>query len=110
MWDKLKKILQISGGRGVIIEDGEPRYVILPVDEYIQLKDGAERTQEVPQQPHQPQQNQAPEPSQGYPYSSPASVDLSDIDMTDVEMDVDPREYQEGGRDEGISLDDLPLA
>ncbi|MEX0870144.1 MAG: hypothetical protein WDZ39_01825 [Candidatus Spechtbacterales bacterium] len=43
MWDKLKKILDISNDRAVIVEDGEPRYVILSVDEYLKMlnKDSA---------------------------------------------------------------------
>ena len=37
MWDKLKKILQVSNDRAIIIEDGEPRYIVLPVDEYLKM-------------------------------------------------------------------------
>ena len=37
MWDKLKKILKTSNEKAVIIEDGEPRYVVLSVDEYLRL-------------------------------------------------------------------------
>src|SRR3989338_9429831 len=39
MWDKLKKILKTSNEKAVIIEDGEPRYVVLSVDEYMRLNE-----------------------------------------------------------------------
>jgi len=38
MWESLKRILQDSNERVVIVEDGEPRYVLLSVTEYMRLR------------------------------------------------------------------------
>ncbi|MDX1607651.1 MAG: hypothetical protein R3251_00360 [Candidatus Spechtbacterales bacterium] len=40
MWESLKNILKTSNEKAVIVEDGEPRYVILSVDEYLRLSEG----------------------------------------------------------------------
>lgn len=40
MFQKLNHLLQVFGGRCIIVEQGEPRYVVLPVEEYIALKNG----------------------------------------------------------------------
>jgi len=38
MWNSIKSILKDNKTKCVIIEDGEPRYVILPFEEYQQLQ------------------------------------------------------------------------
>lgn len=38
MWKSLKQILRDSNDKAVIIEDGEPRYVILSFDEYMRMR------------------------------------------------------------------------
>lgn len=34
-FDKIKKLIKIIGGKAIIVEDGEPVFVIIDVDEYI---------------------------------------------------------------------------
>ncbi|MEX2008498.1 MAG: hypothetical protein WD850_03345 [Candidatus Spechtbacterales bacterium] len=46
MWDSLKQLLRQSGEKAVIMEDGEPRYVVLTVSEYLRMRDG----DDVPEQ------------------------------------------------------------
>jgi len=38
MWNSIKEILQNEKGKCIIIEDGKPAFVLLPVDEYLALK------------------------------------------------------------------------
>ena len=40
MFAKLEKLLRFFGGRCIIVEDGEPRYVVLPVRDYLLLQEG----------------------------------------------------------------------
>lgn len=121
MWDKLKQILNISNGRGVIIEDGEPKYVILSIDEYLSLKGegGSAGVQQDPAaqnsaNPGRLDGNDSNNP--GYaaenpiPNSAPP-VDLSSIDTSDVNMN-DGLQYIDNGNGASkrdVSLDDLPL-
>ena len=39
MWDQLKNIIRETSDKAVIIEDGEPRFVVLTVKEYNRLHD-----------------------------------------------------------------------
>lgn len=39
MWDQLKSIIRQTSDKAVIIEDGEPRFVVLTVKEYNRLHD-----------------------------------------------------------------------
>ena len=34
-FDKIKKLIKIIGGKAIIVEDGEPAFVIIDIDEYI---------------------------------------------------------------------------
>ena len=34
-FDKIKKLIKIIGGKAIIVEDGEPVFVIIDIDEYI---------------------------------------------------------------------------
>lgn len=43
MWEELKSILRDAHDKAVVVEDGKPRYVVLSVEEYARLRDGAER-------------------------------------------------------------------
>jgi hypothetical protein len=38
MWSEIKSILQDAKNRCIIIEDGKPRYVVVPFDEYQKLQ------------------------------------------------------------------------
>ena len=42
MWDQLKSIIRQTSDKAVIIEDGEPRFVVLTVQEYNRLYNAAE--------------------------------------------------------------------
>ncbi|OIO52120.1 MAG: hypothetical protein CO003_00895 [Candidatus Portnoybacteria bacterium CG_4_8_14_3_um_filter_44_15] len=33
MWEKIKKIIEREGGKGIIIEDGQPVYLVKRLDE-----------------------------------------------------------------------------
>jgi len=33
-FDKIKKLMKIVGGKAIIVEDGEPAFVIINIDEY----------------------------------------------------------------------------
>ncbi len=33
-FDKIKKLMKIVGGKAIIVEDGEPTFVIINIDEY----------------------------------------------------------------------------
>lgn len=41
MFKKLKDLLRLFNGRCIIVEDGEPRYVLIPFQEYVALRDDA---------------------------------------------------------------------
>ena len=34
MWEKIKKILQKEGGKCIIIEDNQPTYLVMKLDDY----------------------------------------------------------------------------
>lgn len=42
MWDQLKSIIRQTSDKAVIIEDGEPRFVVLTVQEYNRLYNAVE--------------------------------------------------------------------
>ena len=42
MWNSIKSILKDNASKCLIIEDGEPKYIVLPFEEYQQLI-GAEK-------------------------------------------------------------------
>jgi len=42
MWEKIKNLMQKSGGKFIIIEDNKPAYVILPIEEYEELLDSSQ--------------------------------------------------------------------
>ena len=44
MWNSIKSILKDNKTKCVIIEDGEPKYVILPFEEYQQLQKREDRS------------------------------------------------------------------
>ena len=37
MFTQINKLLRLFGGRCIIVENGEPRYVVLPAEEYLAL-------------------------------------------------------------------------
>ena len=42
MWDKLKTIIDKKGDKAVIIENGQPLYIVMSVDTYLDLKQKTE--------------------------------------------------------------------
>lgn len=42
MWDKIKKLMQKSGGKFIIVENDQPAYVVLPIAEYENLLEGSQ--------------------------------------------------------------------
>ncbi|MEX0877310.1 MAG: hypothetical protein WDZ40_00410 [Candidatus Spechtbacterales bacterium] len=127
MWDKLKEILKASGGKAVIVEDGDPKYIVIPVDEYLKLTGGVnsvaqpalggeEKTtpspfgssetsaQSSPAQPAPANDNESIFLGAIDPSRSDAPVDLSDIDTADTPSLADYNGYSSD-----IDLSDLPL-
>lgn len=123
MWDKLKEILKVGGGKAVIVEDGEPKYIVLPVDEYLQLtRSDKDRMQQFPGGTDNVAAPESAAPSMPFntpqpaadnesifrgpidPSGNEAPVDLSDIDAGDVPTLADYR-----GPKSGVDLGDLPL-
>lgn len=44
MWSDIKSILKDNKNRCVIIEDGRPRYIVLPFEEYLGLQKGKDNS------------------------------------------------------------------
>ena len=42
MWDKIKKLMQKSGSKFIIVENDQPAYVVLPIAEYENLLEGSQ--------------------------------------------------------------------
>jgi len=49
MWNKIKKILSKEGGKCIIVEENQPSYVVMKLDEYEKMSDNnsALKTEEV---------------------------------------------------------------
>lgn len=88
MWETLKKILKTSNDKAIIIEDGQPRYVVLSIEEYTKLTGST--LQESPISDLQPQQ---------------PPVDLTDVDAVDIPLTIELSD--EYGSD--ITIEDLPI-
>ena len=104
MWEKLKKILKTSNEKAVIIEEGEPRYVILSIDEYMRLNSQTQgiEYQSTQENIAQPQYNQPSTVQQ------PDPLDLSSLTLTSVNQDLPAIDLaDDSGSD--ITLEDLPL-
>ncbi|MEX2145133.1 MAG: hypothetical protein WD712_02030 [Candidatus Spechtbacterales bacterium] len=110
MWDSIKKLLKTNKDKAVLMENGEPKYVILSVDEYLKLSGEA------------PAQNRdTPEPeevftdyyeNEDFNFTDAMQDELaSDIDLSDIETQ-NPSEYQSIADENpgSISLDDLPIS
>lgn len=106
MWEKLKKILKTSNEKAVIIEEGEPRYVILSVDEYMRLNN---QTQDIEYQSTQENIAQ-PQYSQPSTAQQPEPLDLSNINvnLTGVNENLPSIDLADNSVGE-ITLEDLPL-
>ena len=42
MWDKIKKLMQKSNSKLIIVENDQPSYVVLSIDEYESLLEGSQ--------------------------------------------------------------------
>ena len=111
MWEKLKKLLKTTNDKAIIVEDGEPRYVILSVDEYSRLS-GADN-QQVSSQDNVLGSNpyayggNVPQQETSNPTDT---IDLSDINLSDIKTsddfendDPEVREASSGG----VDIEDL---
>jgi len=49
MWNKIKKILSKEGGKCIIVEENQPSYVVMKLDEYEKMSDNNSvlKTEEV---------------------------------------------------------------
>jgi len=115
MWESLKKILKTSNEKAVIIEDGQPRYVVLSVEEYLKLNN--QDTSDVPSQnlnPSQSDSSQDENLAQIAQNTPPISirnqeqVDLSNFPIDLATMDNDFGQYFD---DDSVDLkiEDLPV-
>lgn len=136
MWDKLKEILKASNEKAVIVEDGEPKYVVLSVDEYLKLSQG--KSGNIQQQQNTSQDSPAPAPSlnsspfagdtarpaeNGSPQPLPTdteseSIFRGSVNPTDADAPVDLGDIDFSGHADladsdgpapDVRLDDLPL-
>lgn len=122
MWESLKKILEDTG-RAVIVEDGEAKYVLLSVDEYMILRD--KKTTQAPHENILENKPQEVEIKNTPPSFSPTSarveagasarlhspVDLNRGDSIDIDANDElSRMNNEDVRGSGeINLEDLPF-
>lgn len=135
MWDKLKEILKASNEKAVIVEDGEPKYVVLSVDEYLKLSQG--KNDNIQQQ-SKPEDTPAPAPSlnsssfagdtapsaeNNSPQPLPANTDSESIfrgslnptdadapvDLSDIDFSGNADLADSDGPAPDVRLDDLPL-
>ncbi len=86
MWEKLKQILKTENDKAVVVEDGEPKYVILSIEEYMKLVSD----------------NSSGEPKKD---NSSPSEEMPPVDVSEIEP---PYESSEAETEEA-GLDDLPL-
>lgn len=47
MWNQIKDLLKNEKGKCVIIDDGKPAFVLVPIDEYLLLKEKREKNAEI---------------------------------------------------------------
>ena len=125
MWDKLKKILKTSNEKAVIIEDGEPRYVVLSVDEYMRLNELVQPIQNQSQvslnqdtysgnqyddtTPQSLGSIQSQEASDNY-NTRPLDLSNLQIDLTDIGDENSLPQISLGdGYGSDVSIEDLPI-
>ena len=97
MWETLKKILKTSNEKAIIIEDGEPKYVILSIDEYMRLNTASTNVQDYQAED---QISDVPVPSQNktFPttanqpssYMQPVDLISAPIDLSDIDVSEEP--------------------
>lgn len=112
MWQSLKKLLG-DNEKAIVVEDGEVKYVILSVNEYLRLR-GQDPGLEAPGRTDQAAPFAPSTPLTGVsaldsknpirPASFSSTVSLSDIDSVD-QNEID----NENSRSPEINLDDLPF-
>ena len=105
MWDQLKNIIRQTSDKAVIIEDGEPRFVVLTVQEYNRLRDILEGAtdnsvpslQEHPQQSvENPEQTQNTEPKdQSQQSHQEQDYELANKELSSLEIDESARDQAE---------------
>ncbi|OGZ57194.1 MAG: hypothetical protein A3F94_01080 [Candidatus Spechtbacteria bacterium RIFCSPLOWO2_12_FULL_38_22] len=123
MWDKLKKILKTSNEKAVIIEDGEPRYVVLSVDEYMRLNELVQPIQNQPQASLnqdmysgnqyttiQPLESVQPQEASDNYNTRPLDLSNLQIDLTDIGDENSLPQISLGdGYGSDVSIEDLPI-
>lgn len=101
MWEKLKNILQTTKDKAIVIEDGEPRYVILSVDEYLRMSQLNNENSQEPQTIPNMEQAFSRDDTYAETAAQNFTIDLSDLD---IENDTTL-----GNLPSDINLDDLPI-
>lgn len=104
MWEKLKTILKTTSDKAIVIEDGEPKYVILSVDEYLRINKLNNKNIEENESNSQNQLNAVSE-NQNDIYAQSVVQDFS-IDLSDIDTDND---IIQDNTSSDINLDDLPI-
>lgn len=102
MWSSLKQLLPTDRDRCVIIEDGEPKYVILPFSEYQQLKKGM-RYSRV--------ETRSKGEIRGVWDEEAVNRTIeAELERKDIEEPRDLKELEKAGLElRGISIEDLPF-
>lgn len=95
MWETLKKILKTSNEKAIIIEDGEPKYVVLSIDEYMRLNSASTNMQDYQaegQISNVTNQNQTfpTTVNQPSPYMQPVDLSSAPIDLSDIDAVEEP--------------------
>lgn len=104
MWEKLKTILKTTSDKAIVIEDGEPKYVILSVDEYLRINKLNNENIEKKEFNQQNELNIISK-NQNDIYAQSVVQDFS-IDLSDIDTDND---IIQDNTPPDINLDDLPI-
>jgi len=83
MWEKIKKILSREGGKCIIVEDNQPTYVVMKLEDYEKMSQGD---------------------------SSKVAEVNRDVDQWKAEQsDKDEPEVSEADKEDEVKVEDLPF-
>lgn len=102
MWESIKKLLKTDKDKAILMEDGQPRYVVLSVKEYLKLVDESS-SQDIQSRVADVYQGAPSLSSEEYPGYS------EELNVTDVFENELPPNVVESENLKGINIDDLPV-
>ncbi|MBI2463288.1 MAG: hypothetical protein HYV65_03605 [Candidatus Spechtbacteria bacterium] len=111
MWESLKKFIHSNHDRIVVVEDNEPRYVIMPIAEYTALIERGRQADSTPSI-NSPQSNsgQAPQAdsTEALQKVNNALQEAHESESL-ISPPIVPQKEPEDRRRSGISIEDLPI-